>query len=71
MQYRASNVRRKIWPLLIAGVEDGTNLAIMRDIAKLIPGSVVESIPDAGHHVMFEKSDEANAIVRGFLDKHL
>ncbi|WP_070152010.1 alpha/beta fold hydrolase [Sphingobium phenoxybenzoativorans] len=57
--------------LMIAGSEDGTNLAIMREVAELIPGTIVESIPDAGHHVMFERANETNAILRDFLSKHL
>lgn len=57
--------------LMIAGEEDSTNLAIMREVAKLIPDTVVESIAEAGHHVMFEKAETANAIVKDFLARHL
>jgi 3-oxoadipate enol-lactonase len=57
--------------LMIAGEEDITNLAIMREVAALIPGATVEGIADAGHHVMFERAEQANAIVKAFLAKHL
>lgn len=57
--------------LMIAGEEDSTNYTIMQQVAELIPGAIVASIPEAGHHVMFERADEANAIVKAFLAKHV
>jgi len=56
--------------LMIAGEEDATNVAVMGQIATLIPGAEVHTIPEAGHHVMFERAQEANAILKPFLARH-
>jgi pimeloyl-ACP methyl ester carboxylesterase len=47
----------------------GTTEAIAHEGSRRIPNSLLVMIPKAGHFVQFEKSDQVNKAIRGFLGK--
>jgi 3-oxoadipate enol-lactonase len=54
--------------LILAGEEDqATPLADAQLMHREIPGSQLRVIPRAGHYAVFERSDDASAILRPFL----
>jgi len=56
--------------LLVAGVEDELNCKVMTEIQNLIPKSRFQSVPEAAHHLFYERPEICNAIVREFLREH-
>ena len=46
-----------------------TTAQVAESAREAIPGSVLHLLDEAGHMVMFEKSDEVNALIRAFLER--
>lgn len=46
-----------------------TTAQVAESAREAIPGSVLHLLDGAGHMVMFEKSDEVNALIRAFLER--
>lgn len=58
----------RIPTLLIVGDEDTLfPPGVIAEVQKVIPGSRMEIVPGAAHSTYFEKADEFNALVSGFL----
>lgn len=53
--------------LMVVGAEDGPHPAEMREMAKLMPGTRLEEIEDAGHLANLEQPERFDAIVLSFL----
>jgi len=65
-------VERKIPTLLLVGEEDVlTPPQAMASVAALMPQARFIQVPQAGHSVYFERADEFNRIVGGFLREHV
>jgi 3-oxoadipate enol-lactonase len=61
-------IEHKIPTLLLVGEEDVlTPPEAMASVAALIPQARFVKVPEAGHSVYFERADEFNRIVGGFL----
>jgi pimeloyl-ACP methyl ester carboxylesterase len=65
-------VNNKIPTLLLVGEEDVlTPPQAMASVAAQIPQSRFVKVPQAGHSVYFERADEFNKIIGGFLRENL
>lgn len=64
-------VAAEIPVLLINGEEDDRVGVAMAGLAAQLPRARTATIPASGHLAYFEKADEYNRLVLGFLDEHL
>jgi 3-oxoadipate enol-lactonase len=65
-------VERKIPTLLLVGEEDVlTPPQAMASVAAQIPQARFVQVPGAGHSVYFERAEEFNRLVGGFLREHV
>lgn len=58
-------------PTLVLGAEEDVLIPMRysRELADLIPGARLETIPEAGHGAMIERPDEFQRVVSAFLDE--
>ncbi len=67
----ASDLKRLTVPVLfITGAEDVFVPPAAAALAKVIPGAKLESVPEAGHSVYFERPEVFNRLVRNFFETH-
>jgi len=59
----------KLPVLLIGGEYDEARPSTLREFQRLIPGSEVITIPNAGHALMVDAPEETAAAIRGFLSR--
>jgi len=73
MRHRVDNiVEKRIPTMLVVGEEDAlAPPKIMELMARRIPQSKLVRVPGAGHSVYFEKPEEFNGILNGFLSEAL
>ena len=65
-------IEHKVPTMLLVGEEDVlTPPEAMESIAAQIPQARFVKVPQAGHSVYFERADEFNRIVGGFLDEQV
>ena len=63
---------KKIPTLILVGAADAlASPAVIEMLHNKMPGSQFVKIPDAGHSVYFEKPEEFNRTVMGFLKEHM
>jgi pimeloyl-ACP methyl ester carboxylesterase len=69
-RYPALDALREIPVLVICGERDQiTPLALSTEICRRLPDAQLVVVPDSGHVVLLEHSDEVNAALTGFLEK--
>jgi 3-oxoadipate enol-lactonase len=73
MKHRADAlIEKRVPTMLLVGEEDAlTPAKVMEQMAQRLPHSRFVKVPGAGHSVYFERPDDYNRIVMGFLREHV